>query len=227
MTTQTLAQLYATVVGGGFTYTASPGGEPFENDASTATVVFNETGATPPVPSFTATVPSTVTSNVQPLTVTFTDTSTGTPTAWLWNFGDGSTATTATASHTYVNDGVYDVTLTVTSATGSASVIQSGLVIVSEIEQVTPANPTVEGSASSVASFTASATSGTHPLTVTFTDTSTNSPYKWSWDFGDSGKSSVQNPVYVFGHAGTFSVTLSVENAGGLDMSVPTIITVA
>ena len=40
------------------------------------------------------------------------------PTGWFWDFGDGSTSTARHPSHTYAADGVYDVTLRVTGATG-------------------------------------------------------------------------------------------------------------
>lgn len=215
MTTTLLSALYQTQGEGNF-----------ENDYSTSVQVFNASAGNTIAPAFTAAVDVSVLTPLMPLTVQFTDTSTGTPTSWAWNFGDGASATTQNPSHTYVDEGVYDVTLTATNANGSVSVIQSGAVIVVGTKQV-PGTQTVLGSAESVATFTASVTSGTHPLTVTFTDTSTNSPYYWSWDFGDGAKASSQNPVHVFDHAGTFNVTLMAENAGGLKTSAPMVITVA
>lgn len=57
-----------------------------------------------------------------PMTVNFTNTSTGTGGAtYSWNFGDGSTDTTSSPSHTYSTPGVFEVSLTVTTAAGSAS----------------------------------------------------------------------------------------------------------
>jgi subtilisin family serine protease len=52
-----------------------------------------------------------------PLTVQFVNKSIyfGQP-AWLWNFGDGQTSTEENPSHVYVNEGLYTVTLTVTTA---------------------------------------------------------------------------------------------------------------
>jgi subtilisin family serine protease len=52
-----------------------------------------------------------------PLTVQFVNESIyfGQP-AWLWNFGDGQTSTEENPSHVYVNEGLYTVTLTVTTA---------------------------------------------------------------------------------------------------------------
>ncbi|MFA5269574.1 MAG: glycine-rich domain-containing protein [Methanoregula sp.] len=72
-----------------------------------------------PIANFTANL----TSGPAPLTVQFTDTSTGSPTGWLWNFGDGAIATNATVQHpvhTYLANGAYTVSLTV-STPGSPS----------------------------------------------------------------------------------------------------------
>ncbi len=55
-----------------------------------------------------------------PLTVAFNDTSvTPTPVvSWLWDFGTGATATGSSPSYTYNDPGCYDVTLTITTASG-------------------------------------------------------------------------------------------------------------
>ncbi len=54
-----------------------------------------------------------------PLGVNFTATSPLSPTSYLWNFGDGGTSTLANPSHTYINGGVFAVTCTITSASGT------------------------------------------------------------------------------------------------------------
>lgn len=55
------------------------------------------------------------------LTVTFKDTSTPSTAikTWSWNFGDGKTGTEQNPSHTYAAEGIYTVSLTVTSADGT------------------------------------------------------------------------------------------------------------
>ncbi len=73
-----------------------------------------------------------------------------------------------------------------------------------------------------IAAFTGSPTSGSFPLTVNFTDQSSNGPTSWSWNFGDSGTSTAQNPSHVYNSAGSFTVTLTVTNAGGSDQEVKT-----
>lgn len=69
--------------------------------------------------------------------------------------------------------------------------------------------------AAPVASFTASATSGTAPLAVAFNDTSTNAPTSWAWTFGDGGTSTLAAPSHTFTAAGTYTVTLTATNASG------------
>jgi PKD domain/Secretion system C-terminal sorting domain len=49
------------------------------------------------------------------LGVTFTDKSEGDPTEWLWDFGDGETSTEQHPSHTYDDEGTYEICLMVTN----------------------------------------------------------------------------------------------------------------
>jgi beta propeller repeat protein len=65
-----------------------------------------------------------------------------------------------------------------------------------------------------VAAFTASPTSGKHPLTVKFTDKSTDG-YYWFWNFGDKSTSTLKSPVHKYTKAGKYTVALKVKNAAG------------
>ncbi len=67
-----------------------------------------------------------------------------------------------------------------------------------------------------IASFTYSCTD----LTCDFTDTSTDSDgtiTDWSWNFGDGDTSPLQHPTHTFASAGTYNVTLTVTDDGGLN----------
>ena len=79
-------------------------------------------GANPPVTSFT----SDVTQGSVPLTVQFTDTSTNSPTSWGWSFGDGNTSTLQNPSYTYMSAGTYAVALTATNPDGSNTITRRG-----------------------------------------------------------------------------------------------------
>jgi PKD repeat protein len=68
-----------------------------------------------------------------------------------------------------------------------------------------------------VASFVSNVTKGTIPLDVQYIDSSTNTPTSWFWSFGDGGTSTLQNPVYSYETAGTYTVILAATNAAGTD----------
>lgn len=65
------------------------------------------------------------------------------------------------------------------------------------------------------ANFSANITSGCSPIIVQFTDLSTGSPTSWSWDLGNSTTSTLQNPSTTYLTPGTYTVRLTVTNAGG------------
>lgn len=69
-----------------------------------------------------------------------------------------------------------------------------------------------------IVAFFGAPPAGVHPLLVTFSDLSTRNPTTWSWIFGDIGAgntSILQNPSHTYTTAGTYSVKLTVTNAGG------------
>ncbi|MDI6719117.1 MAG: DUF6345 domain-containing protein, partial [Methanomicrobiales archaeon] len=68
-----------------------------------------------------------------------------------------------------------------------------------------------------VANFYGSPTSGMAPLTVSFVDTSSNSPTTWLWDFGDDETATDKNVSHQYTSPGTYTVNLTVTNAGGND----------
>ena len=57
-----------------------------------------------------------------PFVVRFTDLSKGSPDTWSWDFGDGTGSEEQNPSHIYMNEGTYDVRLTVSNQHGSDSV---------------------------------------------------------------------------------------------------------
>lgn len=77
----------------------------------------------------------------------------------------------------------------------------------------TPEPPTPP--AAPVAAFSATPTTGQHPLAVSFTDASTGAVTGWAWNFGDGASSTERSPGHAYAAAGTFSVTLTVTGPGG------------
>ena len=125
-------------------------------------------------------------SGCEPLTVTFTNTTPGSLTDCIWSFGNGTTlAGCGSVTTTFNTPGLYDVTLTTTSANGcSNSVTYTDYVYVEAIP---------------VASFTASETNLTNFDTqVDFENTSIGAS-SYSWDFGDgTPNTGVESPTHVF-----------------------------
>lgn len=140
------------------------------------------------------------TSGAVPLSVQFTDISTGGPDSWVWEFGDGNISYEHNPIHLYTSVGTYTVKLTI--AKGSSTTYEEKPNCIT----VTSVPPTAD--------FIADQTSGDYPLVVQFTDTST-CPHPiigWAWDFGDSYTSTERNPIHTYNVAGTYTVTLTVEN---------------
>jgi len=65
------------------------------------------------------------------------------------------------------------------------------------------------------ANFEADTTAGQAPLLVEFTDLSTRSATMWSWHFGDGGDSYAQHPSHEYMSAGTYTVSLTVQDGVG------------
>ena len=81
------------------------------------------------------------------------------------------------------------------------------------------------GPAAPVAAFSANVTNGTAPLAVGFTDASTGDAITArAWDFQDDGvvDSTDEDPTYTYTAAGTYTLNLTVTNAGGSDSEVKT-----
>lgn len=64
------------------------------------------------------------------------------------------------------------------------------------------------------ASFTATPTSGSSPLTVNFNNTSSGTSNTYLWDLGDGTFSLLTNPSDIYTQTGTYTVTLIASNGG-------------
>lgn len=216
------------VVGGpyiGGNYWASPGGDGFSQTAqdmngdgiSDAPYIFTNSyqitindnlplvSVILPVADFSFTP----TQGVAPLTVQFTDNSQNTDSR-IWNFGDGTSSNETSPSHIYSAAGTYTVTLTASNK--NSSVPKSATITVQEYKALP------------VADFDANPTTGYAALTVQFTDKSQNADSR-IWNFGDGTTSAELNPSHIYSTEGTYTATLTVNNANGTN-SKPVTITV-
>ncbi len=137
----------------------------------------------------------------EPLSTAFSATSNNGIT-YAWNFGDGHTGSENMTSNTYTTPGVFDVTLTITTAAGCKTIIDSIAYIT-----IHP-KPTANFETAPISS-----------PSVSFNDLSTVIITNWSWNFGDLTStldtSSIKNPTYQYPGAGTNTITLFVMNQFG------------
>jgi PKD repeat protein len=145
-------------------------------------------------------------SGCEPLDVTFNPSVyaiDGTP-SYEWFFydqiGSGGASTDSVPTHTYLNSGIYDVDLTLTSVHGCKNdTTISNLVSVYPLPN---------------ASFTMDPQSaGVFDAEIQFFDNSEPDITRWYWSFGDTAYSMIQNPIHTYRNAGTFLVNLIVSTS--------------
>lgn len=121
--------------------------------------------------------------------------------SFFWDFGDGNTSTEANPVHTYIMQGLYQVTLTASNACGQATTTQS-----------------VYSGSLPVAQFSANTTNGCSPLSVQFQNQTMGDSitgYLWEFPGGVPATSNLQNPTVLYNSPGIFSVQLTVTSPLG------------
>lgn len=136
----------------------------------------------------------------------FTSTSNG-ALSWAWNFGDGTSSTLQNPTHTFTNNGSFNVCLVASNNCGFNSSCQ--LITV---------NCPTPGS---------NWTSQTMDLVANFANTTPTTPLSLIWSFGDGATSALQNPTHTYTNSGLYNVCLKSTNACGADsLCVPLAIAV-
>jgi PKD repeat protein len=123
-----------------------------------------------------------------------------TPYKYSWDFGDGGTASTAIASHVYAGAGTYQVTLTITDASGSVAKANTTATITAVLPLTANAGTAVSALVGQSVTFAGSAAGGI-------------SPYSYSWNFGDGGVSPTATASHAYLSAGTYTVTLTITDS--------------
>lgn len=122
-----------------------------------------------------------------------------------WDFGDGESATGPTTSHVYSSDGTYVVTLTVTDDDGATSQAS---------EQVVASSPPIN--LDPEAGFSTSLNGLTVALDAAQSVDPDGSIVDYAWDLGDGRTASGSSLLHTYDAAGTYEVTLTVTDNGGL-----------
>jgi len=154
--------------------------------------------------------------------LTFVSASSGPITAYYWDFGDGSPiAYGKIVTHTYVAEGTYTVTLTVTDAHGLTTSTQE-TVDVSQTttpapQQTTTINFTISPNPSMINWGWENA--GIVNKTLTFNAVASNFPsgfkVNYSWSFGDGATGVGAVVSHAYQQEGNYSVTLTALDADG------------
>jgi len=142
-------------------------------------------------------------------TIAFTDESTaefGTINEWHWDFGNGYESNQQNPSATYFSEGLYDVTLNVSTNYGcEATLIQDNFIIA------------LEGPNTSFEVNSNFACDLPFELVVNNTTTS-NNPLTYLWDFDNGQSTNIEQPgSIVYTEYGTYNINLNANDASTCD----------
>ncbi len=141
-----------------------------------------------------------------PLAVNFTNLVPGS--TYDWSFGDGSTSTVENPSHIYMNVGLYDVTLELTSEAGCSALLTYADYI--NVKAVPIANFSFNPSELDMMNTTA-----------VFDNSSLNAT-EYAWTFGDGSGATATDPTHSYPANGnvSYDITLIASNDAGCEDSI-------
>ncbi|MDD1770411.1 MAG: PKD domain-containing protein, partial [Methanomassiliicoccales archaeon] len=121
--------------------------------------------------------------------------------SWLWNFGDGEQSTDRNTTHVYLDNGTYDVVLSVVDGDGSPNWVSYQIVILDMRPTAAFTNtPCIEGN-------------------VTFFYDASTTPIdaivNWSWDLGDEHLAYGKDISHIYNRSDDFLVVLTVRDDDG------------
>ena len=134
------------------------------------------------------------------------------PVEYMWTFGDGSTAQGMTATHTFSRAGDYTVGVKATNGNGK---YESALTCTVSVKD--PCIP------AAITSMRASNMSPDTQTAITFSANVTGTEGTYRWNFGDGNTATGASPTHTYAEAGTYTVTLEVENCAGVTSRTMTI----
>lgn len=145
----------------------------------------------------------------QSLEVAFTDSSTSINNliSWSWNFGDGTFSMEQNPSHIYQDEGEYNVCLTIQDDQGCVDSTCNTILV----NASTPACH---------ADFDVVIDHITSTIFLTDQSTSDSTIISWFWDFGDGTTSTQQDPEHTYAESGSYTVCLTIHNAGNCESTI-------
>jgi gliding motility-associated-like protein len=140
-----------------------------------------------------------------PLTVHFTNLTVD-GVSYKWWFGDSTYSTQQNPSHTYLQNGTYNLTLIVTNSNGCTDTLKKPGFIIIQPAEIEMLNLPATGCAPVVFS----------PL---YNIKSVIPVTGYSWNFGDGTSSVLPNPSHTYNSAGSYTITLSYTTADGCTLT--------
>ena len=131
--------------------------------------------------------------------------------SYFWQFDDGTTSNDPNPVHTFPEEGIYSVELTVLTE-DSCLTYASAVIVVGD----SPVDTFFFGCQAMF--FVAEVSQDS--LTLSFEDLSFGSPVEWYWEFGDGETSDEQNPVHAYEEPGVYMVELSIITVTGCESNI-------
>lgn len=130
----------------------------------------------------------------------------GSITTYDWDFGDGATVSGVSPDHGYASDGNYTVTLVVADNAGATGTGSQTVAVSSTGNSNNPPSASFSSNCTDLScNFDAAASTDSDGVIVSY-----------SWDYGASATGSGMTSGHDYAGDGTYSVTLTVTDNGGL-----------
>lgn len=124
-----------------------------------------------------------------------------------WDFGDGNQGSGVSPEHTFISDGDFSVSLTISDGFGGTDTI-------TEVISIAPNQPPLADIGGPY--------SGVEDIPIAFNGSGSSDqegdPLTYLWDFGDGSSATGPTPSHLYAFGGTFTVGLTViDSVGGED----------
>lgn len=130
-------------------------------------------------------------------------------TSWNWNLGNGNTSTLQNPTNIYATNGIYPVTLIVTTAQGCMDTITQNI----DVGKVPAAEFPLPDACGVLITYADSTEDFGQPIV------------SWNWNFGDGSTSNIQHPIHLFPANGQYTVQLIATNSSGCADTVSKLVT--